>query len=381
MDQSHATPQQGSPQPAQTQPPRLAGLTDQLLFPKLLRAGSVAARPERLVAAFLGLIVILGAAAYFNGDPENLGPLGLTIRSAELATTGLWGDIAGLDMPRLADRARQLLIETPKTAFTEAPVSSLLFIVNAACAWGIFGLFISRGAAMELGRHIHLRPGQCFRFLRVKGFAAIASLLFTPVIAALLLLVPALLGLLLTVPGLDIVGGLLYGIGVAASALSALFLIVWLAAVWLAIPAVACDGADVFDATQRAIGMLISKPLSILFHAAIVVFQGLILVGLIWIVADLAVGFSTFAAGAISERAKAIVIDAPGEGSAAAGLVRVWRVVPWFVAASYAISYAHTASVAVYLNARKMVDGQEPSELWMPGDAAGVVEINSADSQ
>ena len=381
MDQSLATPPQGRPRHAQTQPPRLAGLADQLLFPKLLRAGSVAARPERLVAAFLGLIVILGAGAYLNGDPETVGPLGLTIQSAELATTGVFVDIAGLDMPRLADRARQLLLESPKAALTEAPVSSLLFVVIAACAWGIFGLFISRGAAMELGRHIHIRPGRCFRFLGIKGFAAVASLLFTPIIAALLLLVPALLGLLLAVPGLDVVGGLLYGIGVAASALSALLLIVWLAAVWLAIPAVACDGADVFDATQRAIGMLLSKPLSILFHTVIVVIQGLVLVGLIWVVADLAVGFSTFAAGAFSERAKAIVVDAPGEGSFAAGLVRVWRVVPWFIAASYAVSYAHTASVAVYLNARKMVDGQEPSELWMPGDAAGVVEINSVEAE
>lgn len=393
MDPTPASQQTGNrpgdtPGPIGRPPsPRLHELADQLLFPRLFRAGPVAARPERIAAAFLALLVLLGCGAFlFAEDPANgdsTSPFMLIVHSAELAFTGLWGDLVGADLPRLADRARQLLLETPKAALSEAPTRTLIMLLIAAVVWGVSGLFIARGAGMELGRHIHLRLGRCTGFVRAKGLAAVASLLLAPVIALALLLVPAAVGLLLAVPGLDVAGGLLYGFGVAASALSAFLLLVWLAASWLALPAVACDGADAFDATQRAIGMLLSRPLSIFAHGAIAAVQGVVLVGLVWVVADLATAFASFAAGLLSARAHHIVIGTVGDGTGAVagGLVGVWRVVPWFVAASYAVSYSHAAGVAVYLNARKLVDGQEPSELWMPGDAAGVVEISQVEDR
>lgn len=401
MDPTPASPKPGNQDAEEacagptgyTPSPRLHELTAQMLIPGLFRAGAVAARPERVAAAFLSVMVILFAASMLNHvpfddsgpgvgeEPMGIGVFGVAYRSAELAVSGVGADLVGADLPRLADRARQLLLETPRLAFTEAPVQTLALIVIAAAAWGLSGVFVARGAGMELGRHIHLGLGRTIGFVRAKGLAAVASLLLAPAIAAALLLVPLVLGLLLAVPGLDVVGGLLYGVGVVASAVSVFLLLIWLAASWLAVPAVACDGADAFDATQRAIGMLLSKPLGILLHGAIASVQGVVLVGLVWIVSDLATDFAALASGLLSERARGVVLgsEAGGTGGIASGLVGVWRITPWFITASYAVSYAHCAGVAVYLNARKIVDGQEPSELWMPGDAAGVVAISAGD--
>ena len=366
--------------------PRLGDLGSQLLLPSLLRAPAAAARPERVVAGFVSLLLILVAAASLNAsetDPGAVGPFGLAFYNAELATEGLVGDLLGVNLGALADRARMLVIETPRLLLREAPVATVVLLALGSIAWSIPGLFICRGAGMELGRRLHLSMARSFRFLAVRGVASVAAVLLTPLTACLLLTVPIVLGLLLAVPLLDVVGGLLYGVGLLASAVSAFLLLAWIPASWLVLPTVACDGADPFDATQRAFGMVLARPFSLLVHLVVALVQGVVVVGLVWIVADLAVGMSRALAGVFSETASAVAIGAvsgatsEGSGSTASALIAVWNRVPGVLAVSYAVSYAHTASTAVYLNARKFVDGQEPSELWMPGDAAGVVEIVS----
>lgn len=381
MDPANASTTQRVSAPAL----RVSDITGQLLLPKIFRAGTVAARPERVIAGFVSLLLILLAAALLNGppptpeSPDLAGPLVAAVRTGELASAGLVEAITTLDFPNLADRARIIFLEAPTVALEAAPVRTVAFALIVAAVWGLCGLFIARGAGMEFGRNIHLRPGRCFRFVKTKGPAAVVALLMPFILVGLFLLVPFVLGLMMMVPGLNAVAGAIYGLGLIASAIASAVLLVWLAASWMMLPAVACDGADAFDATQRAFGMFLSKPLGVLIHLAVAAALGVVLVGIASIVADLAVAFAGLTAGSASQASRDIVIGAAAQGpSGAASLfVGVWARVPGVLVASYAISYVHTASTAVYLNARKMVDGQEHSELWMPGDAAGVVQISA----
>jgi hypothetical protein len=367
--------------PARLPAPRLGDLAEQLLLPRLLRAGPVAARPERVFAGFVALVMIGGLGALLNGSSGD-GAFGMALRHLDTAGFGLGDAVLRADIPNLADRARLVLLEAPGAALGEAPLATIALVILAAAVWGITGLFIARGAAMEIGRGLHLRLSRLVAFQIVKGPAAVLALLLAPLAASVFLLVPLVLGLLMLVPGLDILAGAIYGLALLASVISAFLLLAWLVASWMLVPAVACDGADAFDATQRAFGMLLGRPLGVLVHAAVAVVQGVVLVALVWIVADLGVGFAGAVAGLAGESASAVVTGSAamaeegGTRGTASALVVIWTRVPFLLAISYGVSYAHAASTAVYLNARKMVDGQEPSELWMPGDAAGVVEIN-----
>lgn len=370
------------PAPSTGRPPapRLGDLAQQVLLRRLLRAGAVAARPERIIAGFVALLVIGAAGGALNGSTGD-GPFGVALRHLDTAAFGLPDALLRADIPNLADRARLVLLEAPGAAMGEAPVATLVLAAIAGLAWGLCGLFIARGAAMEIGRGLHLRLSRLVAYMLVKGPAAVLALMLAPIAASVFLLVPLLLGLAMLAPGLDVVAGLLYGLALLASAVSAFLLLAWLVAAWMLVPAVACDGADAFDATQRAFGMLLGRPLSVLLHLAVAVLQGVVLTGLAWVVAELAVGFAGAIAGVTGERAASIAdgsaafAEGTGTAGTASALVIIWNRIPFVLAASYAVSYAHTASTAVYLNARRMVDGQEPSELWMPGDAAGVVGV------
>lgn len=355
----------------------LSDLGGQLLFPRIFRAGAAAARPERLAAGGLMVLVAGGAAMWLPRADDGAGLLGRLMLMLDLVTDGLAGAALRLDLFDLHQRVRLLLLETPRQMFEDGLVSSALLLLVLAAVWALGGVFIARSAGMELGRRIHLRAGRSLGFVRIKGPAALAGVLLTPVLALVLLAVPAVLGLLLSAPGLDLLGAVLHGLGLVAGLAAALLLLAWLAAFWLIVPAVACDGADAFDATQRSMGMFLNRPVSVGFHMLLALAQGIVLVAVVWTVADLGTSMAAWAGGLFSERARAVIgaagwVDAGGPGMPAVSIISLWHALPTLLSLAYAVSYAHTASVAVYLNARQIVDGQEPNEIWMPGDPSGV---------
>ncbi|USN99366.1 MAG: hypothetical protein H6810_01430 [Phycisphaeraceae bacterium] len=379
----------GAERPGPREPgPVLSDLAAQLLFPRIFRAGPAAARPSRVLVAGIGVLVVGLVAVLFNGDPRGAGPglLEGPVTMLRTASDGLGRAVVSLDLGDLHERVRLLLLETPRQMFQDAPAGAAVLLLTIAVVWALCGAFIARGAALELGRHVHVRATLALRFVLVKGPAAVATFVFVPVAALVLLAVPAVLGLLLAAPGLDVLGALLHGVGLIASLVAAFLLVVWLAAAWLMVPAVACDGSDAFDATQRALGIVLSRPISVGLHLALAVLQGLVLVSVVWAVADLGTSMAFWAAGLFTETGAAIA-GAGGEltsgmSATTAFSVRVvalWHMLPMLVTISYAVSYSHTAGVAVYLNARQMVDGQEPNEIWMPGGPAGTTASTDAD--
>lgn len=365
--------------------PVLTDLFDQLLFPRILRAGPAAARPERVLVAGAAVLAVGIAAISVHGDPAHPGLLSRLVTMLDLVFDGIAGAALRVDLFDLHERLRLLLLETPRQLFADAPIPTGALLLVIATSWALGGAFIARSAALELGRQIHLRPVRAFRFALSKGPSSLASVLFIPVVAVVLLALPAALGLLLAVPGLNVLGAILHGLGLIAALIAAFVLLVWLAAVWLIVPAVACDGADPFDATQRAMGMVLNRPISVVAHLLLAVVQGLVLVGIVWAVADLGTSMAGWAAGLLTETGEQIVHaggvvteSTPTTEGLSISLIALWHTLPVLLTLSYAVSYAHTAGVAVYLNARQMVDGQEPNEIWMPDDPAGVTSPASA---
>lgn len=360
------------PRSARSPAPLLSDLLEQVLLARLLRAGPASFRPERLVAGVIA-VVLLGSA--FVVVPPVLGVPNLLptlFASVELIPT-LLSEAAG--PTELTAGLRFLLIDTPAGLFAEAPLASALLLLITVATLATAGLFICRSVGMELGRGIRLRARRGLLYIRLKSLAAGIALFFPFAIVAVLLLTPLAAGLLLSVPGLDAVGALLYGLALLAGVAAALVLLAAIPATTMILPAVSCDGSDAFDAVQRALSIVLGRPLTFLLHAGVAVAQGVLLTAVVWIVLDLGTGLAEAAAGLPSARAEAVLGAAgwsgPGVPSFPVAALALWTGLPAILAVSFAVSYAHTAATAVYLNMRLIIDGQEANELWMPGDPAG----------
>jgi len=365
---------------ARTPAPRLGDLFGQLVLPRLFRAGPAALRPERLLVAGIAVILVgsvMVAIPPVLGAPALLSFLG---SSAEITAAELARGAAGPG--GLADGLRAVFIDTPGALLAEAPLATLVLVVFLVAVGATAGLFLCRSAGMELGRGIHIKARHGLGFVRIKGPAAAAALVLPPVVVGLLLLTPLVVGLLLSAPGLDAVGALLYGLGMLVSLAASVVLFTWVFASPLIVPAVACDGADAFDAVQRAFAVVLSRPLTFALHAGVAVAQGLVLSLLVWLLLDLAAGLTAAAGGLVSGRAAGVIgaggWSGPSMPAFTVSAITMWNRLPVILALAYAVSYAHTAATAVYLNMRLLVDGMEPNELWMPEDPAGVTSRPAA---
>ena len=360
------------PRSARSPAPLLSDLLEQVLLARLLRAGPASFRPERLVAGVIA-VVLLGSA--FVVVPPVLGAPDLV--PTLIAAVGLVPTLVSeaLSPTELTAGLRFLLLDTPAGLFAEAPLASALLTLITVATLATAGLFICRSVGMELGRGIHLRASRGLLYIRLKSAAAGIALVFPLAIVAVLLLTPLVAGLLLSVPGLDAVGALLYGLAMLAGIAAALILIAAIPATTMILPAVACDGSDAFDAVQRALSIVLGRPLTFLLHAGVAVAQGVLLTAVVWIVLDLGTALAGAAAGLPSARAEAVIGAAGWNGlgvpSFPVAALALWTRLPAILAAAFAVSYIHTAATAVYLNMRLIIDGQEANELWMPGDPAG----------
>lgn len=350
----------------------MSDLLAQSLLVRLLRAGPAAFRPERLLAGAIA-VVVLGTA--YIAIPPILGAPGFlpSLASTAESAPSFLADTAG--PADLTARLKVILLDTPSALVAEAPLASAVLAMITVATLAIAGLFICRSVGMELGRGIHLRARRGLLYIRLKSPAAAAALLFPFVIAGVLLLTPFIAGLLLAVPGLDILGALLYGLALLAGVAAALVLLASFPASTMILPAVACDGADAFDAVQRALAIVLGRPFTFLLHAGVAIAQGVVLTLVVWIVLDLGTALAAAVAGLPSARAAGILGAAGWAGTGVpsfpVSVVSLWTGLPTIIAAAFAVSYAHTAATAVYLNMRLIIDGQEANEIWMPGDPSG----------
>jgi len=305
------------------------------------------------------------------------------LRAAMVAS---WSDLvraAGrIDLFEGLEALRAAGIRLPVAVWRADPWFGFLYGLVVLIVVAIGGGTLARMSACEIGarQRRSVRGGLLYGLRWSRPL--LMSLLLPPTLIGLLALVPTAIGGLLAVPWLDVVGGLLAGIGVLAAVLAAI-LVFAVAIGWsLLLPAVVCEGCDAGEAVQRVTAYVFNRPMHVVGYAAAGTVGFVLGTVVVAFVAATALDIAAGSLGAIhappslvgfweGEPLAPLVTDAGPLGESAhaeatAWLLGAWRFVLLALVAAYALAYVFSASTAVYLLLREVADGQDVEEVWMP---------------
>lgn len=377
----------------------LSDLTDDLLWPRILRAPALALSPSRLItgavcafllAALLYVVALLTPAqpqTQARAQPtqptvleriatEPLAPpagaheeLELVGRRFDVIIDNIVGSITALDPLPLARSVGYAAVVIRDTVM-QSPLLSLLVGIPLIAILALAGASISRSAAIEFaqGRFASRDDTLGFALRRARQF--VGAVVGPVVFSALLFLLIAIGGLLLSVPLVDIVGAILYAVGLALGVVATVVLMLHVVALPLIVPALAIEGSDGFDAVQRAYAYVIGRPLRYLLYAVLLMTLGALAAAVFTMIASTAIGMTDWAATFFTNDAASRVLSGQGEmgatKSSAHQIVQIWRTVVELLTAGYVISLFFTSSTLLYLVTRRVCDGQDVNEIWEP---------------
>ncbi len=287
------------------------------------------------------------------------------------------------------DAAIGLFVRLPLNAWRLDRAFALVYGVFFLLVVALGGGALCRMAACDFGGRERLRVREAFDFAFGAWGRLIGAPLLPLLLAGVFALVLAGLGLLMTVDWLDIVGALLYPIGMLIGFLIAFLIIIYTAGFSLLVPAVACERCDAADAHQRAYAYVINRPLHLIGYTVVAVIGlavGYVIVALfasvmLNVTASL-YGVLTWSRGLAGAGGFAIWDLSPpsldgfplaANESVAAGLIGFWQRLIVLLVVAYVFAYYFAASTIVYLLVRRSSDGQDVGELWRPGDIPGTM--------
>jgi len=294
------------------------------------------------------------------------------------------------DPDSIIGAVRDAVFRIPGWMCTQHPLFFAGYLVLALVLWALLGGAAARLCAVRatVGEHIGL--GDAVRFSTRR----LGWLLLTPLLPPLLMLAVGLLlalaGLVFfNLPGLDIIGGLAFGLLLLGGLVIALLLIGHFAGAGLLYPAIAVEDADAFDAVSRAYNYALGRPWRWLFYnlaalgygALTYLFLGLVVFLTLW-VTRFAVEVGSFRdAASVGTDGQAVTWDYLSRFAAALpdsartysggipfdelpvtakithALLSVWINLLFALLAAYAISFYFAANTWVYLLLRKASDG------------------------
>ncbi len=387
--------------PVARSPVHLDDLLDGLLWPKLLRAPALALGPGRLGFASALVVVIFTLdtvwRAIFGGPAP--GPLvntvqGLRKPAGELLTALLPYSQGGSWTwnPDLAEAGRatmSLFIHVPTSLVlpTDAQLggqaggqlvpgilATLLLLPLGALLLAICGGAISRSVACEFAL------GQVISWPKALGFAlgrwgSLLGALLGPVVVVWGLCVVLLaVGWLMKWPVLNFAIALLFPLALVLALLAAVVMAAYVLGHIMLIPAVACDGADGFDAIQRAYAYVYGRPLRLVGYLLIVLVQG--------VLAFLLLGGFAYLTLMVAQQTTGVAVATEARPAATAAwfdratawTVQFWGSLVKVVVFSYAISLYYTGSTLIYLLMRRLNDEQDIRDIWQPA-SGGVLAV------
>lgn len=358
-----------------SQPAVLEDLLSELVWPKLLRAGGLALRPERVgfglaIVVLVGLIERIGRLWHDVGEgQEYVGFLSAALGNMEYAfertmVSSVWEWLYVGPVTMFAG-----LMNAPRLWWEQYPVS--VFVLGLPClwVWVVFGGAIARSAMSEVSlSRVPAWPRVLGDALR--RWASLFGVMLVPLVGVgFIWLVLAVCGLLLHVPVLDVVGTAVFGLGLLLSLLATLVLIAYALGSWMLVPSVMAEGTDALDGVQRGIAYVWGRPLRTVLYLAVLVVAGMVVIGVFGWVADRTLAFAEWGVGEWAPEGEGAVFGYAQEGTALAarGVLDFWETVVSLLVGAYAVSYVHTAGAVLYLCLRRVCDGQEIAELWTPG--------------
>ncbi|HZW09589.1 MAG TPA: hypothetical protein VFF69_06780 [Phycisphaerales bacterium] len=377
-----------APPPARRGPTLYDDLAAGLLWPRLLRAASLAARPQRILLA-LFLVLLLGALGSVRMPWAEEGSLpflqavaGDKLRSLHLIWLGLTSVEPGVMLSGFA----HLTTDVTRLMLPQYPVSTFLIGIPALLIIAVLGGAICRSVATEFSQEIVHPWPRVLRFAVERWLTFIGSLALPWIAVALAGLVLAVSGWIFFggLPVLDVLGAILFGLALLLGLAAVLLVGLSVFAGPLLLPAAACEGSDAIDAAQRAFAYACARPLRLLWYFLVAAVVGLLAVGVVYLLAEGADRFARSAAAswASPSGTAALTGEFPAEASldaagnprelrgtsaAAARAVDLWSSALGALVAAYALSYVFVAGTLVYLFIREVCDGQHHTELWTPG--------------
>jgi len=352
----------------------LSDLSGDLLWTRILRAPALALAPSRLMmgslCVFLMALVVQLAGILTSGDGV------LSSDSSKIQSLSDRFNVVFTSIEESASTLDPLGLISSIGMGADAIASSVLQFPLVSLSLGIpliailcfAGGAIARSSAIEFA---HGRVGSSddtvgFALSRIRSLvtAIVAPVLFSAVIYLLI----ALGGLLLSVPVLDVVGSLLYGLGLVLGLVATVVLMLHVLALPLIIPALSVEGTDSFDAIQRSYAYVIARPLRYVLYGVILLLLGVIATSVFTMVGRGAISMSDWAAQFLANRATTRALTGEGDleatKSTAHAIIQIWRAVFELVIAGYAISLFFTSSTLLYLVVRRVCDGQDIHEVW-----------------
>ncbi|MFG0285218.1 MAG: hypothetical protein ACF8R7_12410 [Phycisphaerales bacterium JB039] len=360
----------------QTPPVRLETLLEDFVWLHLGRAPLLALSPSRWGLGLLAALAISALQESWGAlsDQEHvLGRIGREIlgplRSAGVDLLTLDPAGAQMGLTRVAAGVTNLLVQPPSLASVAMGLPELVI-------WLLVGGALCRMVALDFGRGQPPGPAEGVRFGVMRLGSALGAIGAPALIAAGLGAIVAVGGLLGAVPALDVVGAILGALGIVFAVVATLMVAGVLIGAPLALPAMACDGADAADAIQRTYAYLLARPIHLIAAALVALGLGVVLLEVVGWLINTGVIAAQGWAGAWSQRAGEV---AAGEAAGATGAVASWIARMWAELAQAAvvglgISYFFTASTVVYLLVRQSCDGQDYTDIWSPGATERVVE-------
>ncbi len=371
-------------------------LIDGLRWPLIFRSARTAVR-----AGSLGLAVVLIVALSLLDRVPSLwregegpisaamGQLGTGLGRALLGVLSLDASSVGIGASNLVALPAKLLQDHSW---------GLLILIPALGLVAVLGGAMSRMAAVELARRQSSPWPSALGFALARWTSLVGVVLGPAALVGGLALLLCLAGaVFLGVPYLNVLGGLGYGLLLALGTVAVLVGAGFALGAPMLIPAVAVEGADAVDSMGRTFPYTLSRPVRL---AAYLLLMTLV----VWVgsgvaqwaasavshfTAEAATGWAgpTAREGveiALGKKAATKTDGTPvltGSWSAAGPLIGFWNRALFTLASAVGVSMFFAASTAVYLLMRFVVDGQDPAEIWVPGEIEETLARTQASRQ
>jgi len=359
--------------PTHRSPITLDDLLAHLLWPKLLRSYRLAAAPGRLIMCLglvLAAVVIDRVYTAIAGDNLPQGPIALLGQSFTPQLFQLLSSLFGLNVVNATLAARalyDLFLGVPLELLRAHWPAVVIVLPLLAAGLAITGGAVSRSVAYEVSLRATLpwRKAHRFAWSRTLGLVGVVV---APVAAVwIVAAVTALVGRLIFDWRITAVaGGLAFFIFIAIALALVLVMLLYVFAAPMLVPALAVEGSDAFDATNRAFAYVLAKPGRYAVYALVSIAVALIALG---------VGFTILLAtnqlaAALTNAPVPVTLQASSTDRSHLRItlasVALWSAAPWLLLVSYAISLFFTSGTLLFLLMRQLVDGQDIAELWVP---------------
>jgi len=360
-----------------SRPIALADLTEDLLWPKLLRVPALALRPASITIGFFGMLIasLVGDLSKVWQPSNRLSVSTLLSDELERGASGFWRDM--MRGVQTADGAAlqsafAWVIRIPRVLWDESSWGSLIAIVSVA-ALLIAGGAISRIAACDFAHGVRISWVEALGFA-LKRWVSLVFCFAGPllVVAVLYATLAAAGWALFSIGWMQIIGALLFVFALLGATIAVALIVLTVLGAPLMIPAIACEGADAIEAMQRAYAYVPAKPIRYALYVLLTLAVGMVAIAVAVAVASGITSFAMVATGAwLKEPPRLLTYPLTTPANLTEHTLKFWFGLPLAIASAYAFSVLFTGCTIIYLLLRRVVDGQTVTDIWVPGVVPG----------